>query len=362
MMTEVLIGREKLQNWVERVFEHYGFSAENARLSADVLISADLRGIDSHGVARLSGYLRLIEKKRINPEPAMKIIHESPSTASFDADGGIGLVSAPAAMDIAIEKARNVGSGWVAIQNSNHFGIAAYHAMKALPHDMIGFAVTNASPLVTPALGAERMLGTNPICLAIPALHEPAFVLDMATSAASNGKLEIAERAGKKIPSGWLTQKDGSNSDNPSELKNGGILLTLGSDMDHGSYKGYGLSAVVDILSGVLSGANYGPWVPPFVAFLDPLENLPGKGIGHFVGAWRIDGFRPAEEFKKHMDQWIQRFRTTQPLEKENPVQIPGDKERIHHSQRILHGIPLVEKVWSDLQNISAQTGIVLEQ
>jgi LDH2 family malate/lactate/ureidoglycolate dehydrogenase len=119
---------------------------------------------------------------------------------------------------------------------------------------------------------------------------------------------------------------------------------------------------VVDILSGVLSGANYGPWVPPFVAFLDPLENLPGKGIGHFVGAWRIDGFRPAEEFKKHMDQWIQRFRATQPLENENPVQIPGDKERIHHSQRTLHGITLVEKVWDDLQNISAQTGIVLEQ
>ncbi|MFM7765666.1 MAG: Ldh family oxidoreductase [Sphingomonadales bacterium] len=360
MMTEVLIGREKLQNWVERVFEHYGFSAENARLSADVLISADLRGIDSHGVARLSGYLRLIEKKRINSAPQMKILHETPSTASFDADGGIGLVSAPAAMDIAIEKAKNVGSGWVAIQNSNHFGIAAYHAMKALPYDMIGFAVTNASPLVTPALGTERMLGTNPICLAIPALHEPAFVLDMATSAASNGKLEIAERAGKNIPKGWLTQKDGSDSENPSELKNGGMLLTLGSDMDHGSYKGYGLSAVVDILSGVLSGANYGPWVPPFVAFLDPLNDLPGKGIGHFVGAWRIDGFRPAEEFKTHMDQWIQRFRKTKPLHSNHPVQIPGDKERAHHNDRSQTGIPLVQKVWDDLQNISAQTSIVL--
>jgi len=359
-MAEVLIDCEKLQNWVEGVFTHGGFSTKDARLCSDVLLSADLRGIDSHGVARLSGYLRLIEKKRINPAPQMKILHETPSTASFDADGGMGLVSAPVAMDIAIEKAKNVGSGWVAIQNSNHFGIAAYHAMKALPHDMIGFAATNASPLVTPALGAERMLGTNPICLAIPALHEPAFVHDMATSAASNGKLEIAERDGKNIPKGWLTQKDGSNSENPSELKNGGMLLTLGSDMDHGSYKGYGLSAVVDILSGVLSGANYGPWVPPFVSFLDPLDNLPGKGIGHFVGAWRIDGFRPAAEFKTHMDQWIQRFRNTKSLENNNPVQIPGDKERFHHSQRASHGIPLVEKVWNDLQNIAAQTGIVL--
>jgi LDH2 family malate/lactate/ureidoglycolate dehydrogenase len=360
-MAGIVIQKEKLQPWVERIFSHYGFSTENARQATDVLVSADLRGIDSHGVARLSGYLRLMEKKRINPAPNMKIVHETPSTATFDADGGIGLVSAPAAMDIAIEKAQNVGSGWVAIQNSNHFGIAAYHAMKALPHDMIGFAVTNASPLVTPALGAERMLGTNPICIAVPALHEPPFVLDMATSAASNGKLEIAERAGKPIPSGWLTKKDGSASQSPAELKNGGMLLTLGSDMEHGSYKGYGLAAAVDILSGVLSGANYGPWVPPFVSFLDPLDNLPGKGIGHFVGAWRIDGFRPAEDFKKHMDQWIQRFRSTIPLETKHPVQIPGDKERDYQNNRIQHGIPLVEKVWEDLQNISAQTGIVLE-
>ena len=361
-MAEIVIHQNKLQPWVERIFIHYGFSAEHAKQAADVLVSADLRGIDSHGVARLSGYLRLIDKQRINPAPNMQILHETPSTASYDADAGIGLVSAPAAMDIAIEKAKNVGSGWVAIQNSNHFGIAAYHAMKALPYDMIGFAVTNASPLVTPALGAERMLGTNPICLAIPALHEPAFVLDMATSAASNGKLEIAERAEKNIPKGWLTQKDGSDSENPAELKHGGMLLTLGSDMDHGSYKGYGLSAVVDILSGVLSGANYGPWVPPFVSFLDPLDNLPGKGIGHFVGAWRIDGFRPAEEFKKHMDQWIQRFRAAKPIQSANPVQIPGDKERLSHAERAWQGIPLVEKVWDDLQNISAQTGIVLAQ
>jgi LDH2 family malate/lactate/ureidoglycolate dehydrogenase len=359
-MATVLIQREKLQSWVEQVFIHHGFSVENALLSADVLMAADLRGIDSHGVARLSGYLRLIERKRINPEPLMKIVHETPSTATLDADEGIGLVSAPAAMDIAIEKAKNVGSGWVAIQNSNHFGIAAYHAMKALPHDMIGFAVTNASPLVTPALGAERMLGTNPICIAVPALNEPPFVLDMATSAASNGKLEIAERAGNSIPSGWLTTKDGSDSISPSELRNGGMLLTLGSDMDHGSYKGFGLAAAVDILSGVLSGANYGPWVPPFVSFLDPLDNLPGKGIGHFVGAWRIDGFRPAEEFKKHMDQWIQRFKATKPLQSDNPVQIPGDKERNSQTERVHRGIPLVENVWNDLQNISAQTGIVL--
>lgn len=350
----------ELEAWTKAVFQHYGFSEKHASQAASVLISADLRGIDSHGVARLIGYVRLIEKGRINPNPEMKIIRETPSTATLDADAAVGLVSAPFAMKIAIEKAQNCGSGWVAISNSNHFGIAAYHAMMALQHDMIGFALTNASPLVTPAQGAERMLGTNPICVAVPADKEPPFVLDMATSAASNGKLEIAERLGKKIPEGWVVDKHGNSSNNPSELKNGGMVLTLGSDMDHGSYKGYGLSSFVDIFSGVLSGANYGPWVPPFVSFLDPLPDLPGKGIGHFVGAWRIDGFRDAYEFKQNMDNWIQRFRSSTPKDPGNPVQIPGDNEAQQSVFRANNGIPLVEKVIADLTEIESKTQITL--
>ncbi|MBS3915508.1 MAG: Ldh family oxidoreductase [Bacteroidetes bacterium] len=342
-----------LKTWVENIFVKNDFSRDDAQLAASVLIAADLRGIDSHGVARLSGYLRLIEKGRIQPNPLIKIIRETASTATMDAGGAIGLVSAPKAMQIAIQKAKIAGSGWVAINNSNHFGIAAFHSMMALEHDMIGFAVTNASPLVTPAGGRERMLGTNPICVAIPALNEPPFVLDMATSAASNGKLEIAERAEKEIPEGWLIKEDGSKSRNPSELKNKGMVLTLGSDMEHGSYKGYGLSAFVDIFSGVLSGANFGPWVPPFVSFLDPAENAPGKGIGHFVGAWSIDGFREAREFKENMDLWIQRFRKTEAMDINNPVQIPGDNERNAEVHRKVHGIPLNKKVHSDLLEIA---------
>lgn len=351
---------ENLMNWVARIFESAGFSETDARQCADVLITADLRGIDSHGVARLSGYRRLIEKGRINPHARFVTARETHSTATVDADGGIGLLSAPHAMKIAIEKAKNHGSGWVAIRNSNHFGIAAYHSMMALEHGMIGFSVTNASPLVTPALGAERMLGTNPICVAIPAGEEPPFVLDMATSAASNGKLEIAERAGKPIPSGWLVKKDGSNSNDPTELKQGGMVLTLGSDMEHGSYKGYGLSAFVDIFSGVLSGANFGPWVPPFVSFLDPLPNLPGKGIGHFVGAWRVDGFRDEIEFKSDMDLWIRRFRDTKPSHPDRPVMIPGDFERMEFEKRLTSGIPLNDKVVEDLNQIATATGIPL--
>lgn len=356
----MLFQADQLKQWVEKVFAGIGFADADARQCAEVLLAADLRGVDSHGVARLSGYLRLVEKGRINPKAQLKITRETPSTATMDADSGIGLVSAPAAMNIAIEKAKNAGSGWVAINNSNHFGIAAYHAMMALEHDMIGFALTNASPLVTPALGAERMLGTNPICFAIPAGSEPPFVLDMATSAASNGKLEIAEREGKKIPTGWLIDKDGKSSTNPSELKQGGMVLTLGSDMDHGSYKGYGLSAVVDILSGVLSGANFGPWVPPFVSFLDPLANLPGKGIGHFVGAWRIDAFNEISEFKSNMDLWIGRFRKTKKNQDHLTVQIPGDFERNESIRRKSEGIFLNSKVVDDLLKISEAYNVPL--
>jgi len=348
----MVVNHAQLQNWVSQIFIKNGFSQEDSNCCAEVLVHADLRGIDSHGVARLSGYLRLIKDGRINPKPNFKIVRETPSTATLDADAGIGLVSAPYAMKLAIEKAKIAGSGWVAIANSNHFGIAGHHTLMAAAQDMIGYAITNASPLVTPALGAERMLGTNPICYAIPAGDEPTFVLDMATSAASNGKLEIAERAEKQIPEGWLVNKDGSPSTNPGELKNGGMVLTLGSDMAHGSYKGYGLSAMVDIFSGVLSGANYGPWVPPFVSFLNPLENSPGKGIGHFVGAWRVDGFRDIQEFKDNMDIWIRRFRQTIPNEPNHPVQIPGDNERLEAEKRRLNGVPLVKKVWDDLISI----------
>lgn len=361
-MNDCLFNAGDLTKWVASVFMAKGFSESHAHQAAEVLVAADLRGIDSHGVARLIGYLRLIDKGRLNPRPNLKITRETPSTANIDADSGVGLISAPYAMKIAIEKAKSCGSGWVAIHNSNHFGIAGYHAMMALEHDMIGFALTNASPLVTPANGLERMLGTNPICIAIPAMEEPPFILDMATSAASNGKLEIAERKNKPIPHGWVLQEDGSQSQNPADLKNNGYMIPLGSDTEHSDYKGYGLSAAVDILSGVLSGANYGPWVPPFVAFLEPLSNLPGKGIGHFVGAWRIDAFREAAEFKKDMDLWIKRFRETKKRNPDIPVLIPGDPERMHQKSRSKEGIPVIQPVLNNLMSISSELNLPLPQ
>ncbi|MFM7838567.1 MAG: Ldh family oxidoreductase [Chitinophagaceae bacterium] len=340
----------QLLHFATKVFEQIGCSPADAETAARVLLSADLRGIDSHGVARLSGYIRLWEVARIKTNPSIRIIHESPSTAVVDGDGGLGLVVAPYAMKVAIEKARKAGTGWVAVQNSNHFGIAAYHAMMALQHDMIGWAMTNASPLVAPTFSTERLLGTNPICLVVPAGVEPPFVADLATTTAANGKLEILQRKNLKAPLGWVQDKQGRASDNPHELKSGGALLPLGGDREHGSHKGYALGAMVDILSAVLSGANYGTWVPPFPAYVPMPEEQPGKGIGHFFGAMRIDAFRRADEFKMHMDKWIRRFRSAPSIDGEEQVLIPGDPEREMEENRMRTGIPLLSAVEEDLK------------
>ncbi len=347
------ISSSDLTHFVKQVFLKMGCSDIDAHLATDVLIKADLRGIDSHGVARLSGYYRLFESGRINPKPNIKILREKKSVFSIDGDSGLGLVIAPRTMETVIEKTKTFGSSYAGISNSNHFGIAAYHAMLALEFNFIGMAMTNASPLVAPTFGKERMLGTNPICYAIPAGNEQPFILDMATSAAANGKLEIADRNQSPLPIGWVETKDGSNTENPKALKEGGYLLPLGSDKDHGSHKGYGLGALVDILSGVLSGANFGPWVPPFVSFLPVLPDLPGKGIGHFVGAMDIDGFIEIETFKEKMDLWIQRFKESTPKNPNQKVLIHGENEFNINKERSVSGIPIIENVVQDLIQLS---------
>ncbi|MET7001295.1 Ldh family oxidoreductase [Chitinophaga defluvii] len=341
-----------LREFTREVFIHMGCSLEHAAMASEVLVSADLRGIDSHGVARLSGYVRLWEAGRINPKPNIRIVHETPSTAVVDGDSGLGLVVAPFAMEVAMQKAAAVGSGWVSVKHSNHFGIAGYHAMKALERDMIGMAMTNASPLVAPTFAKERMLGTNPIAVAIPADQQPPFVADFATTTAANGKLEILQRKSEAAPVGWIQDKDGHSSTNPHELKDGGALLPLGGDREHGSHKGYCLGAIVDIFSAVLSGANYGPWAPPFVSFLPLPPDPVGEGLGHFFGAMRVDAFRPADEFKQHMDKWIGRFRSATPVEGQQ-VLIPGDPEREMQKARLEEGIPVLAPVVKDLREVA---------
>ena len=357
-MTFLTFPEDKLRRFTEQVFLKMGCPQKDAVLAADVLLRSDLRGIDSHGVARLTGYVRLWEKKRINATPEIRIVHETATTATVDGDAGLGLVVAPFAMQVAMEKARVYGSGWVSVKNSNHFGIAGYHSLLATEEDMIGVSMTNASPLVAPTYANERLLGTNPMCYAFPAGKYPPVVVDMATAAAANGKLEIAQRANTAIPEGWVQDKDGVISTDPHELKKGGSLLPLGGDKDHGSHKGYGLGATVDILSAVLSGANYGPWVPPFVAFLDPPADPVGEGIGHFFGAMRIDGFRPAADFKNHLDNWIERFKDSKTVDPAKQVIIPGEPEYAAEKDRKENGIPLIDAVVNDLNELAAKLGL----
>jgi len=348
----------ELLDFTISIFLRIGCPEKDAHTAALTLLSADLRGIDSHGVARLIGYVRLHEAGRANPKPNVRVIHETPSTAVVDGDSGLGLVVAPYAMQVAIEKAEKVGTGWVSVQNSNHFGIAGYHALQAVKRDMIGVAMTNASALVAPTFSVERLLGTNPMCFAIPAGEEPPFVADLATTTAANGKLEILQRKSEEAPLGWIQDKDGNPSIDPHALKTGGALLPLGGDRDHGSHKGYALGAVVDILSAVLSGANYGPWVPPFPAYVPMPTGMPGKGIGHFLGAMRVDAFRPADEFKQHMDNWIRRFRSAKPAPGHEKVLIPGDPERDMEAERLAAGIPLLATVVDDLKALGAKLGV----
>jgi LDH2 family malate/lactate/ureidoglycolate dehydrogenase len=356
--SSAVIPYEQLLDFTIAVFKSMGCPINDAYTAAIALLSADIRGIDSHGVARLSGYVRLKEAGRANPTPQLRIIHETPSTAVVDGDSGLGLVVAPFAMQVAIEKAEKAGTGWVSVQNSNHFGIAGYHALQAVKKEMIGIAMTNASALVAPTFSLERLLGTNPICVAIPAGEEPPFVADLATTTAANGKLEILQRKNETAPTGWIQDSQGRPSTNPHEIKAGGALLPLGGDRDHGSHKGYALGAIVDIFSAVLSGANYGPWVPPFPAYIPMPTGMPGKGIGHFFGAMRIDAFRPAEDFKNDMDKWIRRFRSATPVPGQEKVLIPGDPEREMEAERLAHGIPLLPAVVEDLDNLAQKLGI----
>jgi L-2-hydroxycarboxylate dehydrogenase (NAD+) len=349
----MIVSYQRLLQFTECLFLAAGCNPEHAKIAACNLLKADLRGIDSHGVARLDGYIRLWEKGRINLKPNFKYTHQSPSTAVLDADLSLGLISAEIAMKKAIEIAENAGTGWVAVNHSNHFGIAGAYAMMALPHNMIGLSMTNASPLVAPTFGIERMLGTNPIALAVPAKNQPPFVADFATTTAANGKLELLQRNNQQAPEGWIQSTDGEITTDPFAVSKGGALLPLGSDRAHGSHKGFAMGAMVDILTGVLSGANFGPWVPPFVAFLEPHPNPVGKGLGHFFGAIRVDAFQTTDAFLEKMDTWIGRFRETKPQNPNNPVQIPGDYERLCTENRLSHGIDLLPSVVSQLNTLA---------
>ncbi len=352
---------EALKSFCARVFETLGVPAEDATVTADVLVTADLRGIDSHGVARLKRYVDGLRDGIIVVTPAIKTVHETATTALIDGGAGLGQPVSVRAMRTAIEKARQTGAGFVAVRNSNHYGIAAYYAMMALEHDLIGISMTNAAVLVVPTFGKDALLGTNPISVAVPAGAERPFVLDMATSVVPRGKLEVYDRLGKEVPLGWVTDEKGiPTTDAGLVLKNvlaqagGGILPLGGAGEEFGGHKGYGLSLLVDLLCGVLPGAGYATTIYPKDERGRPLP----PNVGHFFGALRVDGFRPLEEFKTTIDDIIGRIKHSSKAEGQERIYIHGEKEFETTEDRLKNGIPLHPTVVETLKEIGQKQGV----
>lgn len=347
-----------LLNFTSEVFKKMGCSSDDALKVSKVFLAAELRGLPSHGMIRIKDYYQLWEAKRINPNPNIRIVHETPSTAVVDADGAIGMLAATYSMEIAMEKAEKAGTGWVSTRGSNHYGIAGYYAMMALERDMIGMSMTNANPLVAPAGSVSKMMGTNPIAVAVPANKYPAYVADFATTPIARGKLAVAEKKGEKVAMGYVQDKYGNPSNDPAILKEGGSMLTLGGDLEHGSHKGYCMSTIVDIFSCVFSGANFGPFCPPSVAYLPVLDEKVGEGTGHFFGAMRIDAWQPKEAFKSQMDKWIETYKGAKPAEGVERVLIPGELEYEKEIRIMKEGIPIIPAIATDLKEIAQKLKI----
>ena len=325
----VVVQGDDLKGTVAPIFEKMGVPADDAQLAADVLVQADLRGVDTHGVSNmLRSYITGYQNGSINPRPDWKVIRESPRTANIDSDRGLGTIVTPKAMEIAIEKAKTVGVGMVTLGNARHLGMASYHSMLALKHDMIGICMTSCPPSVVPTFGAERRLGTNPIAVAVPARNEPPFVFDAATSTVAGNKIGIARRLGSKLEPGWLADADGTPIMEEIDPPDTYTLLPLGSTRELGSHKGYGLSCMVDILAGVLTGVGYGA--------------VPGRpNFGHYVAAYSIDAFTDVESFKDMMDEWLQMLKNTKPAPGQERVLVAGQPEAEVEAVRRVEGIPL---------------------
>jgi L-2-hydroxycarboxylate dehydrogenase (NAD+) len=344
---------DDLKDYMVRYFVKLGVPPSDALIAADVLLAADLRGIDSHGIIRLYTYYgSRLQKGMINPITAVSVLRETATTLALDGGNGLGQVVSYHAMQRCVEKASQFGVSFVTVCNSNHYGIAGYYAMMALPHDMIGISFTNAQPLVAPTYGRTAMLGTNPIAVAAPAAEERPYVLDMATSIVPIGRVTVYDKAGKNIPEGWGIDSAGKVTTDPSLVLQGGALMPLGgTDLMRG-YKGYGLALLVDIFSGVLSGAAFGANVAR------PKDDKKGTNVGHFFAAIKVDAFRDPTEFKKDMDELIRQMKNAPKAIGQDRIYIHGEKEFELVEQHLNEGVPLMAEVVKSLIEVGKQIDV----
>ncbi len=347
----IRVRHDVLRTTVEEIFRKVGLSDEDAVLGADVLLYADLRGVDTHGVSNmLRYYVAAYNDGRMNPRPNWKVIHETDSTASVDGDGGLGNIIAPKVMDYAIEKAQKSGSCGIAIRNSGHAGAVGYHALKAAKAGMIGMAMTAGGNAMIPTYGAEPKLGTNPIAWAAPANKEAPFVFDAAMTAIAGNKIGLARRMGRPMEPGWLANPDGTPDmvgGQSADFEAGSIRsqLPVGSTRELGSHKGYSLGVVVDIMCGPLSmAAGFG--------------SAESTRRAHFVQAWDIAGFCDVDEFKADMDGMLEGLRNTKPMAGEDRVFYAGLPEAETEIERTRDGIPLHREVIDWFRDICAELSI----
>ncbi len=353
MADKILIQEKPLRTFCEQVLTKLGVPAEDARVTTDVLVLADLRGIESHGVARLQRYVSGLQEGYMKPTDHSTIVRETKATALIDGAQSLGQVVGKKGMELAIKKAKETAVGLVTVRNSNHYGIAGYYALMALDHDLIGMSMTNAAPLVVPTFGRTAILGTNPIAITAPTSKETPLVLDMATATVPRGKVEVYNRAGKPMPQGWAVDETGKSTSDPARVLNalakrlGGGLLPLGGEGEEmGGHKGYGLALLVDVLSGVLPGAATGLQV--YAA-----EKRPD--VGHFFMAIDPAAFRPLEEFKRDMDRLARELKDSPKAEGQPRIYVAGEKSFARMAKYRTEGIPLGPKVVENLKQIGTQ-------
>ena len=346
---------DALRKFTEDVFVKLGVPEEDAKITTDVLLAANKRGINSHGVARLKRYVGYIKDNKMTPKTELTIIKETPVSLLASANNGIGQVAGYKVMNMVIDKAKQNGICFATVKDSNHYGIAGYYTMMALKDELIGLSVTNSAPLVLPTFGKQVVLGTNPLSIAAPTMNERPFVLDMATSTVPRGKLEVYNRAGKEIPNVWATDDKGNpTTDAASVLENllsrkGGGLLPLGGGKEElGSHKGYGLSAMVDILSGVLSGGAFSSLV---------YSNKQAAGVCHFFGAIDPGIFTPKDEFKQNMDKFIGMMKNSEKAEGKDKIYIAGEKEFSKEDEQ-KESVSISNKVLENLKEIGKDEGV----
>jgi L-2-hydroxycarboxylate dehydrogenase (NAD+) len=353
----VRIGRDDLTGFCECIFRAVSFSPGDAAIAAEVLVAADARGIPSHGVARLPIYLGGVRNGTVIPSAATEVLAETGSTLVADAHGAMGAPASVYVMERLIEKAAGNGAAFGCVRESNHFGIAGYYAMLALPSDMLGFAMTNTATLGVPTFGKQVMYGTNPIAFAAPANEERAFVLDMSTTVVTKGKIEVYERHGQPLPSGWAVDKTGHSAQDPQVILDdmwnrvGGGLLPLGGEGETLSgYKGYGLAVMVDILCAVLCGGAFGPAVA---------DTVGGFGrVSHFFGAIKVAAFRDPAAFRADMDRMLRDLRQSALADGAERIYVAGQKEFEKEAEYAREGIPLLTRTYEQLCALGREHGI----